>query len=153
MKVSKAVTFWLEYHKANSKKNTIRAYEELICRFSYLTSFFNFIRNNFDQHFQNPCDNPIVFKSNFPAYISDSCFYCFILLWQDNTGIKIRFPRKVTSCSETKRPNAGLRIKFPDSFCQHFENVSILYKHHDDLFNTCTEKNVLQLEKRRISLL
>jgi len=30
MKVSKAVTFWLEYHKANSKKNTVRVYEELI---------------------------------------------------------------------------------------------------------------------------
>jgi hypothetical protein len=33
MKVSQAVTFWLNYHRANSSKNTIRAYEELLVRF------------------------------------------------------------------------------------------------------------------------
>jgi integrase/recombinase XerD len=33
MKITQAVTFWLEYHKANSKKNTVRAYEELIFKF------------------------------------------------------------------------------------------------------------------------
>ena len=33
MKVSQAVTFWLNYHRANSSKNTIRAYEELLARF------------------------------------------------------------------------------------------------------------------------
>ena len=33
MKVSHAVTFWLNYHRANSSKNTIRAYKELMERF------------------------------------------------------------------------------------------------------------------------
>jgi len=33
MKVSQAVTFWLNYHRANSSKNTIRAYKELLERF------------------------------------------------------------------------------------------------------------------------
>ena len=31
-------------------------------RFSHLTSFFNFTRNNIDQTFQNPCDSPIIKK-------------------------------------------------------------------------------------------
>ena len=99
MKVSQAVTFWLNYHRANSSKNTIRAYEELMARFcqengdkdlkelisdevleflngitegkkpqtrktrfSHLTSFFNFTKNNIDQSFQNPCDSPIIKK-------------------------------------------------------------------------------------------
>jgi integrase len=31
-------------------------------RFSHLTSFFNFTRNNIDQNFQNPCDSPIIKK-------------------------------------------------------------------------------------------
>ena len=35
MKVSQAVTFWLNYHRANSSKNTIRAYEELLARFCH----------------------------------------------------------------------------------------------------------------------
>jgi hypothetical protein len=30
MKVSQAVTFWLNYHRVNSSNNTIRAYEELL---------------------------------------------------------------------------------------------------------------------------
>ena len=101
MKVSQAVTFWLNYHRANFSKNTIRAYEELLARFcqengekdlkeltsdevldflngitegkkpqtrktrfSHLTSFFNFTKNNIDQSFQNPCDSPI-FKKMF----------------------------------------------------------------------------------------
>ena len=34
MKVAQAVDFWLEYHKANSQKNTVRVYEELIFKFS-----------------------------------------------------------------------------------------------------------------------
>ena len=99
MKVSQAVNFWLNYHRANSSKNTIRAYKELMerfcqvsgdkdlkeltsddvldflngiteskkpqtrkTRFSHLTSFFNFTKNNIDQSFQNPCDNPIIKK-------------------------------------------------------------------------------------------
>jgi len=33
MKVSQAVNFWLNYHRANSSKNTIRAYKELLERF------------------------------------------------------------------------------------------------------------------------
>ncbi len=35
MKVSQAVTFWLNYHRANSRDNTIRAYRELLERFCY----------------------------------------------------------------------------------------------------------------------
>jgi integrase/recombinase XerD len=99
MIVSRAVAFWLNYHRANSSKNTIRAYEELLTRFcqengdkdlkeltsddvldflngitegkksqtrktrfSHLTSFFNFTKNNIDQSFQNPCDIPIIKK-------------------------------------------------------------------------------------------
>ncbi|MBW2239998.1 MAG: site-specific integrase, partial [Deltaproteobacteria bacterium] len=99
MKVSQAVAFWLNYHRANSSKNTIRAYKELMerfcqengdkdlkeltsddvldflngitegkksqtrkTRFSHLTSFFNFTKNNIDQSFQNPCDIPIIKK-------------------------------------------------------------------------------------------
>ena len=99
MKISQAVTFWLNYHRVNSSNNTIRAYEELLARFcqengdkdlkeltydevldflngitegkkpqtrktrfSHLTSFFNFTRNNIDQSFQNPCDSPIIKK-------------------------------------------------------------------------------------------
>jgi integrase/recombinase XerD len=99
MKVSQAATFWLNYHRANSRKNTIRAYEELLARFchengekdlneltsdevlyflnditegkkpqtrktrySHLTSFFNFTKNNINQDFQNPCDSPIIKK-------------------------------------------------------------------------------------------
>jgi integrase/recombinase XerD len=99
MKVSQAVTFWLNFHRANSSNNTIRAYEELLARFcqengennlkeltsdevlvflngitegkkpqtrktrfSHLTSFFNFTKNNIDQSFQNPCDSPIIRK-------------------------------------------------------------------------------------------
>jgi integrase len=99
MKVSQAAKFWLNYHRANSSENTIRAYKELLERFcqengekdlkeltsddvldflneitegrkpqtrktkfSHLTSFFNFTKNNIDHSFQNPCDSPIVKK-------------------------------------------------------------------------------------------
>jgi integrase/recombinase XerD len=99
MKISQAANLWLNYHRANSSENTIRAYKELLkrfcqkngdkdlkeltsddvldflngitegkksqtrkTRFSHLTSFFNFTRNNIDQTFQNPCDSPIVKK-------------------------------------------------------------------------------------------
>ena len=99
MKISQAATFWLNYHRANSSENTIRAYKELLerfcqengdkdlkeitsdevldflngiaegkkpqtrkTRFSHLTSFFNFTKNNIDQSFQNPCDSPIIRK-------------------------------------------------------------------------------------------
>lgn len=33
MKVSKAVQLWLEYHKSNSKDNTLRAYEAIFSKF------------------------------------------------------------------------------------------------------------------------
>jgi integrase/recombinase XerD len=31
-------------------------------RYAHLSSFFNFIRNNIDQEFRNPCDNPMIRK-------------------------------------------------------------------------------------------
>ncbi len=31
-------------------------------RYSYLTSFFNFLKNNVDQEFHNPCDSPMLRK-------------------------------------------------------------------------------------------
>ncbi len=33
MKVSQAATLWLNYHKTNSKDNTVRAYEDLVQKF------------------------------------------------------------------------------------------------------------------------
>ena len=33
MKVSKAATIWIDYHKAHSKKNTVRSYQPIIDRF------------------------------------------------------------------------------------------------------------------------
>jgi len=33
MKVSEAITCFFEYHEANSKKNTVRNYRFVICRF------------------------------------------------------------------------------------------------------------------------
>ena len=99
MKVSQASKIWLEYHRAHSKHNTVRAYEFTIekfnqnyanqdlnevstddvldflakftegrkpqtkrIRFSHLTAFFNFMRNNFDCDFKNPCDSPMLRK-------------------------------------------------------------------------------------------
>ncbi|MBL6970818.1 MAG: site-specific integrase [Desulfobacterales bacterium] len=35
MKVSQAVIFWINYHRANSRDNTIRAYRELLTRFCH----------------------------------------------------------------------------------------------------------------------
>jgi integrase len=99
MNVSQASKIWLEYHRAHSKHNTIRAYQFTIekfnqnfanlnlnkvspddildfmsnftegrkpqtkrIRFSHLTAFFNFMRNNFDCDFKNPCDSPMLRK-------------------------------------------------------------------------------------------
>jgi integrase len=99
MLVSQASKIWLEYHRAHSKHNTVRAYEFTIAkfnqnfanhnlnevstddildfmakitegqkpqtkriRFSHLTAFFNFMRNNFDGDFKNPCDSPMLRK-------------------------------------------------------------------------------------------
>jgi integrase/recombinase XerD len=99
MNVSQASKIWLEYHRAHSKHNTVRAYEFTIAkfnqnfanwdlnevstddildfmskftrgrkpqtkrvRFSHLTAFFNFMRNNFDCDFKNPCDSQMLRK-------------------------------------------------------------------------------------------
>ena len=35
-------------------------------RFSHLTAFFNFLRNNFDGDIQNPCDSPMLRKLSQP---------------------------------------------------------------------------------------
>ena len=99
MNVSQASKIWLEYHRAHSKHNSVRAYEFTIAKFnqnfanlnlnevstdyildfmakftegrkpqtkrirySHLTAFFNFMINNFDGDFKNPCDSPILRK-------------------------------------------------------------------------------------------
>jgi integrase len=99
MNVKQASKIWLDYHRAHSRNNTIRAYEFTISkfnqnfanlnlqevstddvldfmtqvtegrkpqtkriRFSHLTAFFNFMRNNFDGDFKNPCDSPMLRK-------------------------------------------------------------------------------------------
>ena len=86
----------MDYHKSNSRSNTVKAYEFVLkklhdhfedsdmnslsseemltflnqlcegtkqrtkrSRYSYLRSFFNFIKNNIDQDFKNPCDSPM----------------------------------------------------------------------------------------------
>jgi integrase len=99
MNVSQASKIWLDYHRAHSKHNTVRAYKFTMekfnqnfanlnlnevstdnilgfmtkitegrkpqtkrIRFSHLTAFFNFIKNNFDGDFKNPCDSPMLRK-------------------------------------------------------------------------------------------
>ena len=99
MNVSQASKIWLDYHRAHSKENTVRAYEFTIAkfnqnfenlnlndvstdvildfmtqitegrkpqtkrvRFSHLTAFFNFMGNNFDGDFKNPCGSPMLRK-------------------------------------------------------------------------------------------
>ena len=99
MNVSQASKIWLDYHRAHSKQNTVRAYEFTFAkfnhnyadlnlnevsaddildfmtkftegrkpqtkrvRFAHLTAFFNFLRNNFDCDFKNPCDSPMLCK-------------------------------------------------------------------------------------------
>jgi len=99
MQVSKAAEVFLEYHRANSKENTIKAYEMILSKFcgqfgerdlyeittddamfflnqltkgkkkqtrkirhSHLKAFFNFVKNNLDQKFHNPCDTPMMKK-------------------------------------------------------------------------------------------
>jgi integrase len=99
MNVSQASKIWLDYHRAHSKDNTVRAYKFTIAkfnhnfatlnlnqvstddvldfmtqitegrkpqtkrvRFSHLTAFFNFMINNFDFDFKNPCDSPMLRK-------------------------------------------------------------------------------------------
>ena len=99
MIVSKTAKIWLDYHRAHSKNNTVRAYEWTIgkfciefgdtdlldlsvddilsflnqitegrkaqtkrVRFSHLTAFFYFIKNNIDSDINNPCDSPMLRK-------------------------------------------------------------------------------------------
>jgi len=99
MNVSQASKIWLEYHRAHSKHNTLRAYQFTIekfnqnfanlnlnevstddildfmtkfteglkpqtkrVRFSHLNAFFNFMRNNLDCDFKNPCDSQMLRK-------------------------------------------------------------------------------------------
>lgn len=99
MQTSKAAKLWLDYHKSNLKKNTVRAYETTLTnfcqdfgdkeleevtsdeilsflnqftegrkqqtkrtRYSHLLALFNFIKNNFDINFRNPCDTPMLRK-------------------------------------------------------------------------------------------
>ena len=99
MNVSQASKIWLDYHRAHSKYNTVRAYKFTITkfnqdfanlnlnkvstdnfldsrikisegrkpqtkriRFAHLTAFFNFMKNNFDSDFKNPCDSPMLRK-------------------------------------------------------------------------------------------
>ncbi|MBW3014386.1 phage integrase N-terminal SAM-like domain-containing protein [Candidatus Woesearchaeota archaeon] len=99
MNVSQASKIWIDYHRAHSKKNTVRAYEFTIAkfkqnlanlkikevstddilnfmtrvsegrkpqtkriRFSHLTAFFNFLKNNFDGDIKNPCDSQMLRK-------------------------------------------------------------------------------------------
>ena len=99
MNVSKTANIWLDYHRAHSKINTVRAYEWTIgkfceeygdtdlldlsvdnilsflnqisegrkpqtkrIRFSHLTAFFYFIKNNIDSDINNPCDSPMLRK-------------------------------------------------------------------------------------------
>ena len=99
MIVSKTAKIWLDYHRAHSKNNTVRAYKWTIgkfcgefgdtdlsdlsvddilsflnqitegrklqtkrVRFSHLTAFFYFIKNNIDSDINNPCDSPMLRK-------------------------------------------------------------------------------------------
>ena len=101
MLLSQGINVCLEYHKSNSRSNTVKAYEFVLkklhdhfedrdlnslsseemltflnqlcegtrqrtkrSRYSYLRSFFNFIKNNIDSDFKNPCDTPM-FKRTF----------------------------------------------------------------------------------------
>jgi len=99
MQVSEAAKVCLEYHRGNSKKNTIKAYEMILTKFcrqfgdrnlydittddamiflnqitegrkkmtrkiryTRLKAFFNFVKNNLDQNFRNPCETPMMKK-------------------------------------------------------------------------------------------
>ncbi len=96
MLLSQGIKVCMEYHRSNSRDNTIRAYEYILgklsdrfdgrdmgslaseemlsflnqlcertkqrtkrSRYSSLRAFFNFIRNNIDHDFVNPCDTPM----------------------------------------------------------------------------------------------
>ena len=108
MKVSQAAETWMNYHQAQSKRNTIRAYRTVITKFceefgkadlgdltpdvvlsflnrwnqnskpqtkriryAYLSSFFNFVRDNMDSCFISPCDSPL-FKKLYKSQVTTS---------------------------------------------------------------------------------
>ena len=97
MNVSKTAQIWLDYHRAHSKNNTVKAYSwtmgkfceeygdsDLLdltvdnilsflnqitegrkpqtkrIRFSHLTAFFYFVKNNIDSGINSPCDSPLL---------------------------------------------------------------------------------------------
>ena len=57
--------FWILWQ--NSRK--ARKFQTKWIRFSHLTAFFNFIRNNLDCDFKNPCDSPMLRKTFRPKAI------------------------------------------------------------------------------------
>jgi integrase/recombinase XerD len=96
MLLSQGINVCMEYHRSNSRDNTVKAYEFVLgklynhfvgrdieslsseemllflnhlcegvkqrtkrSRYSNLRAFFNFIRNNIDHNFINPCDTPM----------------------------------------------------------------------------------------------
>ena len=96
MLLSQGIKVCMEYHRSNSRDNTIRAYEYILgklndrfegwdmesltseemlaflnqlcvgskqrtkrSRYSNVRSFFNFIKNNINNDFINPCDTPM----------------------------------------------------------------------------------------------
>ena len=62
MNVSQALKIWLEYHRAHSKHNTIRAYQFTLAKFNQHFSNQTSTRCNFDCDFKNPCDSPMLRK-------------------------------------------------------------------------------------------
>jgi len=89
MKLSQAAQLFLTYHKSHSKENSVRAYTLVLTqlledfgnehleaittaegkrpqtkrtRYAHLLAFFNFIKNNLDPDFRNPCDTPMLKK-------------------------------------------------------------------------------------------
>jgi integrase/recombinase XerD len=99
MKVSKAIDYWMEYHKLRSDENIVKSYESTVARlrcglgdrelgslssddilafltdatdgstqltkrtrYVHLRSLFNFVKENVDSAFRNPCDSPMLRK-------------------------------------------------------------------------------------------
>jgi len=108
MKVSQAAEIWMNNHRVQSKRNTVRAYQTVITKFcaefgnadlgdltpdevlsflnrwnqnskpqtkriryAYLSSYFNFVRDNMDSGFISPCDSPI-FRKLYKSQVTTS---------------------------------------------------------------------------------